>query len=232
MNQDLLGLRPEDLSPDERALLAEDPELGRAHAREAALGDALGRLPAPVSPPSAEQVLARLAAQRAPSPRAWPAAAAGGLGLAAAFLLAWLPLAPDEPTQRDRGVAGAPTLRIQAAAEDPRGALRTVESGGSVAADERVLFRVGTSHAGHLVLRAPDTGEQLMPLDSGWLAVEAGEHRPGGDQPLSWRPDARPDPGGSETPVVATWCPEPPAGPDAPVSPGCLTTVFQLWWTP
>ena len=170
-----VGLRPEDLTPDERSALAAqvagDPEAAADHALAEEL---TALLPASVegAPP--------LSAIR--PRRRWQAPAMGvALAMAAAGLLAVLP-AGDGPL-RDRGTstAGVP-VSLGAVAEGPSGT-RKLRDGDRVRADERVVFWVDTSAPGDLVLY--ENGRSIV----GDWSVGAGAHAVGGPTPQSWRPD-------------------------------------------
>jgi hypothetical protein len=179
MNQEHLGLRPEDQTPDEAVQAARAPE----HARALALGARIATLPQRPGPASLER-------RRRPATRAgWVAA----IAVAAAVLLG-LQVAP---TVRDRGVTGLaePAVRLEAVAEGPTG-LRPLRAGDAVGPDERVLFRVHASAAGALTLREDDAATV-------WDGpVQAGAFTPGGDALLSWRPDT----GSGPRTYTATLC--------------------------
>ncbi len=213
-----IGLRPEDLSDEQRDALTRDPALAGAHAEALDLGTRLGALDAPVAPPTAEQVLARL---RTPPRRTRWAPWVGGLAVAAAALLVLRPGGEPTPGQRDRGAAPALPPGLEAVAESSSGVLRGVSDGAAVGADERVIFRVTAPAAGELRLDQAGTGPLYPPPGDHWQ-VPAGTHAPGGQAPLAWRPDTLgPD---RETRIVATWCPS--------TGGTCLESVMLLRWDP
>ncbi len=185
---DFLGLRDEDLSPEERAKLASDLDLARAHRDALTLGRAIASLP-----PAATR----------PIRRAWVGSAllglaGAGLSVAAALLLA---TSSDVPAPlRARGSAvGAADLALRAVAEGPRG-VRALANGDAVAPDEAVVFEVHTSATGTWTLDERSTATRIWP--SGEADPQpGGRHLVGGDRPQAWRPAQA----GLQH-YVATWC--------------------------
>ncbi len=185
---DFLGLRDEDLSPEERAKLASDLDLARAHRDALTLGRAIASLP-PTSP--------------RPVGRAWAwsavlALAGAGLSVAVALLVATPSDMP--PPLRARGSAGgAADLALRAVAEGPRG-VRALADGDAVAPDEAVVFEVHTTATGTWTLDERSTSTRIWP--SGEADPQpGGRHLVGGDRPQAWRPAHA----GPQR-YVATWC--------------------------
>jgi hypothetical protein len=167
--------------------------------------------------PTLDRVKARARSHRSSRRAAVVAAAA----LAAAVLL--FVAVPDGSTTRNKGTGPLPdgALELSAFAEGPRGEARPLAPGDPVGPDERVVFRARVAHPGHLSLEERD-GAHHTPLMEP-TEVSVGDHGPGGDQPLSWRPD-RPV---SEATYVAELCPDGAA----PGSPSCATSTYRLRYT-
>jgi hypothetical protein len=147
--------------------------------------------------------------------------AAGVIGAMAVAAGVLLGLQPGEGG-RDRGVGRLPLVSLEAVAEGPQGGARPLPDGGSVGAAERVVFFVRSSAPGEALLRehGPAGTAVVWPAEGGW-ALPAGEHAPGGDQPLSWRPDG----GAGKYRYELRVCPEPGAR-------DCATSWLELVWTP
>ena len=190
MTDELIGMRSDDLEPElrrEQKALLETPALEADHRDALALGARLAALPSPRTQVTAAQALAR---RRPPAraPRMPYRVVGGAIALAAAMLLtvvAW-------PGARDRGVASAGTVHLQAAAESPAGT-RALHDGDVVHAGERVVFRVDNQGSGSLVLDEIDgSTTRIWPAEGQDWSVQDGHHTPGTDAMLSWRTDRGP----------------------------------------
>jgi hypothetical protein len=166
------------------------------------------------SPPPLAQVYARARRRRIGR---LAQGAVGALAVAAAALLA---LQPGEG--RDRGMGHLPLVELEAVAEGPQGSARPLSGGGSVGPSERVVFFARSSGPGEALLRehGPAGAVVVWPAAGSW-ALAAGEQAPGGEQPLSWRPDGGPGAYRYELRV----CPE-------PGSTDCATSWLELVWAP
>lgn len=93
-------------------------------------------------------------------------------------------------------------VTLQAVAESPHGR-RPLADGVVVRADEQVVFRARTTQPGALWIL--EGSRALYPAATAQWSVTAGEHYPGGQAPLAYRPDDA-----SDGPRVYTlrWCPE------------------------
>lgn len=211
----LIGLRDADLTETERAardaLRARSSEAAAAHQQALGWTDALAQLPTPARPK-----------RRAAHPRVavW---SAGLLAAALALLAIGAPrLLSSTNTTRDRAVMGTQAtavVQLAAAAEGPTG-LRPLQDGARVGPDEWVVFRTNTDTTGTLTLteRTPAGTQRIYPTAGHAWTVEAGAHLPGGDAPISWRPDQG---GGARTYTVEL----------CPARGDCVQDQLTLHWT-
>ena len=188
--EELIGMRSEDLSEAERdalaVLLQDSPEASRYAEFANEMSDILLGLAEEEGGPSLEDIRVPRRANR----WIW-----GAAGLLAASALAWLAMPVDEVRSRGAGALPAGSVVLNAVAEGPEG-LRPI-SDGRVAADERVVFWVTARVPGAIVITEDGSGA-VFPTSGTWQ-VDAGEHAPGGQQPLTWRPD---DNGGNHAYLV------------------------------
>ncbi len=184
-DSDLVGLHARELSADEierRDALLEGDDTAIA---DQALADWLAEdLPGLLDVDGGPSALDVRVAASSRGGRSWLAIGA----LLAAAVLIWV-LLPTPETQRPRGAGVDAQVALSAVAEGPRGR-RALAAGSSVAADERVVFFISTSSSGTLeIIEVSGEGSSVLhPSLAAWR-VEAGEHVPGGDEPLSYRPD-------------------------------------------
>ncbi len=209
-----LGLRDDDLTAAEREArdvrLAEDAEARDEHAFGLDLFDRLAALSEPEVRVTASAVRDRV--RKRPT-RWWTVAVPVALAAAALFVVRL----PGDPEVRNRGGGtGAGGVSLEAVAKRPDGALRPLGSGGVVAPEEQVLFRIETQGAGALTLR--EDGVAIHPVVGDWR-VNAGRHSPGGDEVLGFRTDA--GPGLHRYTVIL--CPN-----DTPTD--CVHSALELEW--
>jgi len=232
---DLVGLRDADLSADERALRDASIAADATAAADADLAARLGALPPEVpGGPSLADILARaeqtpvtaavpetLEPANRPGPLRW----LGGLAVAAAAVVAVAVSVGGEADEgRWKGTGGEASLRLEVVAEHP-GGLRSLGDDGAVRSDERVLFTVHADRPGHLALYEAIDDRWALVTDFGEVA--AGRHVPGGERPLSWRPDRV----GDQARYRAIWCPAGVGGADGAVVPaGCSVVEESLRW--
>lgn len=209
MTHEWIGLRDEDLTDRERALLDDGPR--DDHDAAIALGQELTALGEGPAPPSADAALARLKARQPPPLSRWWVAP---VALAASALLA---VGVYQSGGRDKGAAAPPALHLEAAAEGPDG-VRALRDGASVRADERVLFRVDAEGDGWIAL-TDEAGGTLM------TARGSGKHVVGGATPQSYRPDVPL----SEGTYRAVQCASGPPTGDTP-GPDCAASAITLTW--
>lgn len=227
--EELVYLRPEHLTAEERearaALLAESADARRIAAELDQLRNDLDDLTD--EGPPIERLFARLAegdddveAEPAAAPDPIPPANNSrywiGLVVAVAAVLLLVPLLrPDPYRNKGEGVVTA-RVTLEAVAEGPTGN-RPLSAGALVRPDERVVFFVTATEPG--VLRLTEGTTDL--LGAAWR-VDAGRHAPGGDPPLSYRPDTPID--GATYGVE--WCPDSAAfGTSA-----CVSDGMALQW--
>ena len=186
-NDDLIGLRSEDLSASEEAAqarLLRDLSTREEHAAMRSLSVRLHHLPAPDGP-SAESVLAAAAA---PVPVSGLLRWGGGgvLALAAAAALVVMIQPSDE--QRNKGVppTSIVTVSLSAVAEGPAGA-RPLSEGALVQPGEWVVFQASVDASGEL--RLYEDGVRVSLQQQPWR-VGPGAHFAGPDSPVAYRPDA------------------------------------------
>jgi len=182
--------------------------------RDDTLSALIQALPGASGPPPG--VILREARARRPRQR-W---IRGGVAAAAAVALVVIAPGVMEGT-RARGLATADgAVRLQAAAEGA-GGRRALASGATIGADEQVVFRLVTSQPGRLRLIERGGAESTLypPPGVGW-EVAVGEHFPGGDAPLAYRPDGR-APG--TLAYDAEWCPADGGG-------ACVRDHMTLSW--
>ena len=222
-DRDLPGTRPEDLDVGERealeALLREEAT-AREHREILALGDRIAALPGIGEGAGPEAILTRVRRRERDRLVAW---VGGSLGLAAVAAIALVLGLPREGV-RDRGADADLVVHLEAAADGPDG-LRPLAGGAVVHPGERVIFRARTSGPGWLLISeiGPAGSEApVFPTDGHPVAVQAGTAIPGGDQPLSWRPD---DGTGPRTYAVRL-CPS------ASIGRECASDVLSLSWEP
>lgn len=130
------------------------------------------------APPPIERVRRRASRRRA---RRRALAVGALVGVALLGVVAARP-----STTRDRGVAGAPLVSLEAVADGPRGP-RPLADGGAVGPDEQVVFFVRSDRPGWAEVR--EEGTLVWPASGQSWAVVAGENVPGGGSPVAWRPD-------------------------------------------
>lgn len=180
---ELVGLRTEDIDPALRAardgLVAVDPEAARDQAFSEEIGELLARDRDHPGTLTADAIRSRARSRR---PVGWRSI---GAVAAAAALLLWLPIGD---TERDKGrIGSAPEVHLSVVVDGPRGPHPLA---GPVRSDESLVFFTTVTQPGQLVIR--EVGGQTLFGATGsspeWL-VPAGEHVPGGDTPLAWRPD-------------------------------------------
>ncbi|MCA9566305.1 MAG: hypothetical protein KC656_00610 [Myxococcales bacterium] len=179
----LIGMRADDLDPDERDILADllrDPGARAEHEEALAWGHLL-TADVPRSTVPASEILRRA---RAEDPQGWSPRMLAVLGALAALLLATLLLGSPAPDTRTRGTApgDAPKVELLAVVD---GTPRALGDGAALAGDERVVFTVRASVAGEVVLT--EVGARTTEILR-WH-VHAGDNVLGGAAPLSWRPD-------------------------------------------
>lgn len=169
------------------------------------------------TPPPIDRVYARIRKRRTVR----MIAASATSVLTAALLLVMF--TPSAPGLRDRGMSRAPHVAIEAVAEGGARAPRPLREGGVIAPDERVLFIVRSSLPGEAVLTEHDaSGPSVVWPASGSWRIE-GEAIPGGNTPLSWRPDRGP----GRYRYEATVCPG-----DSAVLGECGHAELELLWAP
>jgi hypothetical protein len=219
-DEELLGLRDDDLDPAERArlrsLLGTSEPARSAHEDALALGAAIRSLPGTGGPPL-EVARAAIRGRRRAARWHAPVAMGSGLLAAAAAMLAILPTGAGT-TGRNRGYVGSGLeVHLEAAAEGPLG-VRALGPRDAVGADERVIFRAVTRGEGFL--RVEGDGGVIWPGSGSW-AVGTGSHPVGGEAPASYRPDDHPATVGA---YVVWFCPTPEG------EAGCVSDRLELRW--
>jgi len=180
--EELIGMRSEDLTEDERQSLASLLDASPEAREEAGFADTLGAILRDLAEDEGGPTLEQLTSPRAANGRwLWGAAA-----LMAASFLGFL-LLPGGEDVRSRGAPALPagSVSLAGVASGP-GGVRPIEDG-RVRANERVVFWVTARVPGSVVISEVGTG--VIHPTSGVWEVAAGEHTPGGASPLSWRPD-------------------------------------------
>lgn len=191
MTNHLVGLRPEDLTAEERETLAEllvDPQ----HAAEQAFADDLAQLSHTIPPSTSAASILQQARRPPPSRRSW--ATFGGVAAIAATTLAVALLA--QPASRPRGSTASAPVRLHAVVD---GTHRALGPRAAIGPKEQVVFQVHTPGPGRVEIR-----EDATTLVHSWT-TRGGSELLGGDRPLAWRPES---PAPAQRVYVVRWCPD------------------------
>lgn len=190
MQQNWLGMRPEDLSDQERTLLERDLQLSAVHRAELNFGDQLANLPylgGVVVLDDVRNYAERMGPFEAPKrANTW----IYGLPILVVVALMLIVMAVsnrtaqsppsvsrDSSAQIDQmALVGQPEgVLLEASARGLSGVERRIDSGHSVFASDRIAFAVQAKGTGHVVLGDVRTGERLFPDADRTMFVESGE---------------------------------------------------------
>ena len=190
MQQNWLGMRPEDLAEQERAMLERDLQLSAVHRAELNFGDQLANLPylgGVVVLDDVRSYAEKMGPFQAPK-RTNPWIYGVPLLVVVALMLIVMAVSnrtaqnppskvSDAPAQVDPlTLVGEPEgVLLEASARGLSGSERRIDSGHSVFLSDRIAFTVQAKGSGHVLLGDVTAGTRLFPGSGRTVFIESGE---------------------------------------------------------